>query len=402
LKKWLVLLLLLGIAAAIGWGILRKNEPPKVNFAKARRQTLVSVLPTNGKVEPFEWQAVHSEVAGSVSRVEVHEGQRVAKGAVIAVVTDPARQADIDAAEAKLAEAKAGVASVESGGRPAELTDIENRLARARFDQQQATIEANTLQRLLDKEAATKAEVQAARDKAQQAQLEIDGLEKRRNSLVAKPEVAAANARVQEAEVVLNLARHRATQTSVRSPIAGTIYGLAVQAGAHLAIGDLVSNIGNLEKLRVRVYVDEPELGRVVVGQPVTIRWQALGGKEWRGVVDRKPVSIQALGSRQVGEVVCAIENSGHELIPGTNVDAEIRTGAADNAVVIPREALRHDAAGDFVFTVKDGVLERRPVKTGISSITLIQIASGLSEGDLIALPADVPLKAGDRVTAQV
>ena len=64
-----MLLLLAGIAAAIGWGILRKNEPPKVNFARARRQTLVSTLPTNGKVEPFEWQAVHSEAAGFASTV---------------------------------------------------------------------------------------------------------------------------------------------------------------------------------------------------------------------------------------------------------------------------------------------------------------------------------------------
>jgi HlyD family secretion protein len=402
LKKWLVLLLLAGIAAAIGWGILRKNEPPKVNFARVKRQPLVSLLPTNGKVEPFEWQAVHCEAAGIVSRLEVHEGQRVAKGTVLAILTDLSRQAEIDAAEAKLAEAKAGVASVESGGRPAELTDIENRLARARFDQQQATIEANTLQRLLDKEAATKSEVQAARDKAQQAQLEIEGLEKRRASLVAKPEVAAANARVQEAEVALNLAKHRATQTSVRAPIDGTVYGLAVQAGAHLNIGDLVCNIGNLDRLRVRVYVDEPELGRVAVGQPVTIRWQALAGKEWRGTVDRKPVSIQALGSRQVGEVVCVIDNPGRELSPGTNVDAEIRTGAVESALVIPREALRHDVAGDYILTVKEGVLERRAVKTGISSITLIQVASGLSEGDMVALPADVPLKPGDRVTAVV
>jgi len=55
--------------------------------------------------------------------------------------------------------------------------------------------------------------------------------------------------------------------------------------------------------------------------------------------VERKPAAIQALGSRQVGEVVCDIENPGRELIPGTNVDAEIRTAVVDNALVIPREA---------------------------------------------------------------
>ena len=52
MKKLLLFLLLAGVAAVIVWGVLRKSEPPKVNFARVKRQTLVSTLPTNGKVEP--------------------------------------------------------------------------------------------------------------------------------------------------------------------------------------------------------------------------------------------------------------------------------------------------------------------------------------------------------------
>jgi len=182
--------------------------------------------------------------------------------------------------------------------------------------------------------------------------------------------------------------------------MAGVIYGLAVRPGSFVHAGDLLANIGRLDRLRVRVYVDEPELGRVVLAQPVTIRWQALPGKEWQGTVERKPVSIQALGSRQVGDVVCTIENPGRELIPGTNVDAEIRTAVAENALVIPREALRHDANGDFVFVLKGDNIERRGVKTGASSIALVEIASGLAESDAVAMPSNIPLKTGDRVVA--
>jgi len=85
-------------------------------------------------------------------------------------------------------------------------------------------------------------------------------------------------------------------------------------------------------------------------------------------------------------------------LIPGTNVDAEIRTAVAENALVIPREAMRHDGGGDFVYAVKDGVVERCPVKTGATSPTLVQVISGLAEGEQVVLPSDVPLKPGDRV----
>jgi HlyD family secretion protein len=155
-----------------------------------------------------------------------------------------------------------------------------------------------------------------------------------------------------------------------------------------------------MEQFRVKVFVDEPELGRVEVGQPVTITWDALPGRQWQGRVERKPTAIQALGSRQVGEVICSIANQGRALIPGTNVNAEIRTAVVEGALVIPKEALRHDQQGDYVYVLKGDVIERRAVKKGIASITQVQVAEGLNEGDAVALPSDVPLKPGDRVTA--
>jgi HlyD family secretion protein len=150
--------------------------------------------------------------------------------------------------------------------------------------------------------------------------------------------------------------------------------------------------------VRVRVFVDEPELGRVDLGQPVTIRWQAMSGKQWQGIVERKPTSIQALGSRQVGEVVCTIDNQGRELTPGANVDAEIRTSVTENALVIPREALRHDATGDYVLVLHGDSVERRPVKPAAASVAQVGV-TGLADNDAVALPSDVSLKSGDRVT---
>ena len=66
---------------------------------------------------------------------------------------------------------------------------------------------------------------------------------------------------------------------------------------------------------------------------------------------------------------------------------------------MIPKEALRHDQQGDYVLALKGDTLERRPVKKGIARITQVQIAEGLAENDAVALPGDVPLKAGDKVT---
>ena len=226
---------------------------------------------------------MRAETSGVVSRVTVEDGQAVAAGAVMASISDPTLQGDIEAAQAKVNEARANLNALEAGGKPAEFTEIENNLARARFDLAQARKTLASLERLAEKHAATQQEVDAARDKAQQFELEIAGLEKRRGSLVSPPDVAAARARLADAESAVRLAQQRAALSAVHAPMAGTVYGREIRQGSYVNAGDLVANIGRMDQLRVRVYVDEPELGRVAEGQPVTITWDALPGRQWQG-----------------------------------------------------------------------------------------------------------------------
>ena len=398
--KKLLLVLLVVVVAVIVWGVLRRSTPPQVNFTRVKRETLVSTLPTNGKVEPYEWQSVHSQIEGLVSRLNATEGGAVVKGAVLAVITDANRQSEIDAAQARLKEAEANLASLEAGPRPSELTEIDNAEARAKLDLDVAQRELDTTQRLAAKQAATAEDVNAARDRVAQTRVVIDGLEKRRRTVTPQPDIAAARARVEDARVAVKRAEQQAAQTEIHAPLSGVVYGLAVRQGAYLNPGDLLANIGVMDRLRVRVYIDEPELGRIALGQPVTITWQALSGKQWTGTVEKKPTSIEALGSRQVGQVICVIQNPDRLLIPGTNVDASIRTGVVENALSIPKETLRHDTAGDYVFVLSGDTLNERRVKTGNSSVTRIQITDGLAEGDSVAMPSDTPLKAGMKVEA--
>jgi HlyD family secretion protein len=397
MKRWLWIVLV-AAAVAIGWGLLRKSKPVEVPFAKARRQQLIGTLPTNGKVEPLEWQAVRAEAATLVVRVPVHEGEVVAKGAVMAETSDPNLKAGLESAQARVAELQAALNALEQGGRPDEVVEIDNSLARTRLDLATASREYQALGRLEQKQAATHLEVQTAADKVAALEQEIRGLEKRRASLVAATDVEGARARLAAAQAALALARDRQALSVLRAPLAGVVYQLSVRPGAYLNPGDLVANVGRLDRVSVRVYVDEPLLGRVASGQPVTITWEALPGKRWEGRVEQMPTAIQTLGTRQVGEVVCTVENPGGELIPGVNVDAEIRTAVANDAITIPKEALHHDATGDWVFRLRGNTVEHRPVKTGIGTVAAIQILDGLSEGDQVALPGDVTLEPGARV----
>jgi len=396
-KRWL--LLLIAVVALILYFILRRPSAPTVSFARTHRETLVSTLPTNGKVEPLEWQAVRVATPGVVVKVPVHEGQDVRRGVVLAQLSAPGMADTLHAAEARQAEAQSQLQGLQAGGRTSDLTDIASSLDRARVTHDEAVREYNSLKRLLDKQAATAIEVEIAAQKVRAAELQIQSLQARRKSLVGSTDLSAADARLREAAANVQQAREHLGEGRIVSPVAGSIYSLPARVGMYLNAGDLVANVGTLDRLRVRVYVDEPELGRVQVSQPVRITWDALPGHEWQGTVERKPTEVMPLGTRQVGEVQCSIENPERLLVPGTNINAEIRTSVAEHALTIPKTAIRRDAAGFWVFLLKDGRVQRRNVRPGPSNVTRASILDGLKDGDAVALPNDQPLKDGDRVT---
>jgi HlyD family secretion protein len=398
-KRHVLLILLLFLAAVVFWAYTKKNEPPRVSFAKVKRETLVSTLITNGKVEPLTYAAVRVDTAGLVVNLPVKEGQRVAKGMLLAELNAPGMQAPLTAAQARVEQAKAELDNIERGGRKTDLVEIESSLNRAKLDREAELRDYNALRRLEEKQAATREQVESARAKLRQSEIEIESLGHKRAALVVSSDRAVAEAKLRDAEASVQQARQRIAGTVIHSPLTGVLYSLPIRTGAYLNVGDLVANVGVLDRLRVRVYVDEPELGRVVVGLPVTITWDAAPGKRWKGLVEQMPTEIEPLGTRQVGEVLCTIENPGHELVPGTNVNAEIQASVVSGALTIPKEALRRDANGFGALTLSGYTIRWRAVKTGASSISRVQILEGAAEGDAVALPTDFTLRDGEKVS---
>jgi len=211
--------------------------------------------------------------------------------------------------------------------------------------------------------------------------------------------VEGAKARVREAQAGVDAIQGRIARNVVKLPAGGTLYNLPIREGAFLNAGDIVASVGVLDPVRVRVYVDEPELGRVSPGQPVRITWDALPGKEWTGKVEQKPTQVIALGSRQVGEVLCTIANPGRDLVPGTNVNAFILTQVVENALTIPRTAVRRESGtGVYVLDKATNTVVWRNVKTGASDALRVEVLSGVADSDVVAEPSDVQLKDGLKV----
>ena len=391
LRRLLIFLLLL--VGLIVWLLVRRSAPPEVPFTKVKREMIESTLTTNGKVEPVEWAAARAESAGTVAKVDVQRGNQVARGQLLVELDVSQAREQLASAEARVAQAKAELDVLTRGGKSSELAEIENGLIAAKADLTTAKRDADSLSRLLSKQAATAYEMGLSRDKVRQIELRIEGLERRRAALVGQGDRAVAEARINEMEAAAAEIRHRVEVSNIRSPMSGMLYQFDLKPGAYLNPGDLVGSVGRINQLKVTVYVDEPELGRVEKGMPVNITWDAMAGRQWKGVVDRMPTQIVPLGTRQVGEVVCIIENPDLSLIPGTNINAEILSRKADSALTIPKETVHTEGKQSFVMKLLGDRLITQPVKLGIGSITRIQVLDGLSEGDSIALPIERVLK---------
>ncbi len=399
MKRWIWLLPLAVVLSAGWWLAKRGSTPPEAPFAKVKRETLISVLSTNGKTEPLEWEPVHSERAGQVSRVLVSRGQSVARGAPVALLSGGDAKADLASAQSRLVQARADLEVLTRGGRAAEIAQIDGAIHKLQVERDVAKRDLASVERLVVAGAATRSELDSIKDRIKQLDAQISAEQARRSALVAPGDLTAVRARIADAEAAVAQAERNLTLFTIRAPCAGVVYDLPVKPGSWLNAGDLVAKVGDLSKLKVIVYVDEPDLGRIRAGLPAVITWDARPGREWLGEVREVPTQVVALGTRQVGEVATIAANPEHDLPPGANINARIRTQVVENALTIPKSALRRGGADLGVFVLEGNHIAWRKVTVGISSESRAEVKSGLKEDEPVALPVDRPLRAGLEVS---
>ncbi len=398
-RYWIPLVLLAGTGIAIWQAVKFKSQPPEVSFARVTRETITSSVPTNAKVEPVESAVARAQRSGAVKEILIKDGQHVTKGQELARLDTSDAEAEREAAQSSIKQITAELQVISNGGPAPDQARLNAQIDQAKVSLNQAREERDKYQRLESQGAATKAQVVERQAKIDDLEQQIRGLNAQKASLTAPTDRASAQARLESAQSQLRLADEKIAQSVVRAPIDGEVYQFDLKQGAFLNAGDAVASIGRLDKVKVTVYVDERDLGRVKIGMPVRITWDALPGREWKGVVNKWPEQIVPLGSRQVGEVGVLIENPERELLPGTNVNAEIRAETAENALTVPKEALRNENGHEGVYLLEGDRIRWRDVKLGIDNTTRDQVLEGLMDGDAVALITDRSLKDGMQVT---
>ncbi len=437
MKTWQKVAIGLGAAALVG-GIVwfSINQANKgvvtVQTAKvAKLDSLVSQVTASGEIKPTNYTNITAQGFGRITDILVKEGDHIKKGERLLLQDNVQANADVQAQAASIDSTVSGVQAADASYRAtqADLLMQQANMEKAKldfdrgvglfkdglipkqdFDQRKTTYDA----------AAATVDASKARMLAQKAQLD------------------QVRSQLAQGKAVLVHTRDVLSKTTYVSPINGIVSYLPVRMGEYVvpgiqnATGSFLMTLSDMSVVTSEVKVDETDIVNVKIGQDADVTIDAVPGKVFKGKVteigSQAVLRTSGLATTQTTtsnqeakdfKVVVTLENPPENLRPGLSTTAKIKTAERKNVVGIPIQALavrsRKDledaaknakkdgnvtlaapppaVAGDpkkdevqGVFVVNGKKAFFRPVETGISGVTDIEVTKGLQSGDEIVI----------------
>ncbi len=399
-RKWVIAILAAVLVVVVVTALALREPAPVVQLVSVTREDLSSTITSNGKVEPISPTVARAEFPAFVAAVKATEGQAVRRGQIILRLDDSDIRAQLSQARADLLAAETDLRNAKTGGPPDEVAQVQGSLQNA--ETQVANLERTqqALEQLAAKQAATQDEVAQNKAALATARTNLQTWQEKKAALAQRGAVTAQSAslRAQQARDQVAALEEKVRSATVIAPVVGTLYSLPVRQGDFVKLGDVLAEMADLRHVRVRAFVDEPDLGALKPSQDVQVKWDAMPNRTWTGKIEQLPKQVVPRGARSVGEVLCSIENDKIELLPNVNVEVRIMVHEEREALVVPRAAVGDDKGLHYVFVYDGDEVHRRNIQVGIASDSNYELISGLSLGDKVAVPTDVDLRDGMKV----
>ncbi len=403
-NRIVIFLVLAGVAAFVLVRLSGRQPVAKISAVAPIREDMASSIDSNGKVEPILPFVMRAQLDTFVNTVSVVEGQQVKKGQLLLQLDVKDAQAQLAEARAKLLRAEDDLRAAKAGGRADDAARASGDLAKAQADRDHLQTIHDALVRLIAKQAATQDELANNELALAKANAEVARLAGAKKEFGLDLTLSASRAalQVQQAQSEVASLEEKVRDGRITAPANGTLYSLPVKTGDYVKLGDLLAEMADLHQVRVRAFIDEPELGGLQPNEPVKITWDALPNRVWDGRTEIIPKAVVPRGTRSVGQLLCSVNNDALQLLPNINVNVRINAQERKNVLSVPRGAVETENGRRYVFVVKKNplavsqtTLEKREIQVGIADTTSYEVTSGLQEGDLVAMPGDVELRDG-------
>ncbi len=321
-----------------------------VRVFKAVRMKISEKLFYTGTIEAWQKINLTPDVGGKIARILVNEGDRVSRGQVLA-------ELDVEAITLQLRQAEAGLA-----------------VAQASFNNAKTNLER--MERLSKEKAVSDQQYE-------QVRLAFD----------------SAKAQLEQAQAAVNLAQHSLDVSILKAPFSGVI------ASRNAEVGDVINpmmggfspgsaggvvTLVDFSRIKIKVDVSGADIPRIQKNQAVRLRVPNTPGREFSGTV--QVVNLAADPQTKKFGIEAAVDNPDQVLRPGTFGEIVIEVHSHENALVIPQKAVLENK---YVFIAQNGKAARKEVKLGLQNTTMVEVESGLAEGELVIAEGNFGLEDG-------
>jgi macrolide-specific efflux system membrane fusion protein len=324
--------------------------------------TIEDVVTAQGKLEPNQYVDVGTQVSGQLKKIYVQIGDSVTKGQLVAEIDPRVYQAQVEASEAHIGSLKA---------------QLEQQKAAAVLAEQ--NLKRN--QNLIDANAVSLQALQESQSQAASAKAQVDSIA----------------AQIKETESNLKGIQTNLGFTKIYAPMSGTVTTMPAREGQTLNANQsapVVMQVANLDLMTVRAQVAEADVPRLKEGMAAYFTTLGNNERRWQGKVRQIQPAPEVVNDVVLYDVLIDVKNEKRQLMTGSTTQVFFILGKADNATIIPAEALTRrapDADNDkgkaYRVTVqnKDG-REQRVIHVGMATRAQAQVTDGLNPGERILL----------------
>ncbi|MCB1690476.1 MAG: efflux RND transporter periplasmic adaptor subunit [Halioglobus sp.] len=321
----------------------------KIRVEQPVQRDIEEVLTALGSIESIDDPTVSAETSGQVQQIDVHEGDAVGTGQLLAALDDT-------------------VHAIETAKAAAEVR---------RYDVlvQNQENEVKRLQRLDESQSVSRDTLED-----EQAQLEM---------LAAERDIARKQ---------WEHARYMESKTRVTAPLQGLVTRRYISPGDYVSAGQPLFDLVSVDRLRARIAFPERNAARVVVGEKVYLQTPAAPDITATGEV--AAVNPQIKTHNRAVEIIVEFDNPGGWL-PGASVDARLVVERRAKALTLPLLALANREGRDVVFVATGSSVRAVPITAGWREAGRVEILSGITPDDRVVVEGASMLSDGSQVSVE-
>ncbi len=363
--------------------------PLPVKVAKAVVGDLVMTLKSPGEAYTEKRVAMKAEVGGDVKNLYASEGRHVREGDLLVELDDREYRLNLERLEAQ------------------RLRYLSELFLERQFSVAEEPPSASLVDKLAKAQSAydrvaegfkSGVASQADLEKAQAA-LELALIEAGRK----KDEVQAATKGLTQAEVDVQIARLALEKTRIRAPFAGIITDIKLSPKERLEAGRELFTLVDISRIKVKAKVLESEVGKVVAGREVDLRFSAFPGRTFRGRIEAVSPVINA--EDKTCGVYVAMDNPSEEIKPGMHAEVEFPTEIFTGRLLVPQLAILVRGGRKLVFAVEGDIAKWRYIEVGLENERFAEVLPGkepgwgVQAGDTVIVEGHITLAHDTRVS---